>query len=144
MNSLLLTQIHNKILILLLLSSLLQVRHKLLQHINNNEKTLRAEIEKGTAPPNAVTGTEIDIDDVEYLMSDLWHNQCMITDERLGHSLELIKWDVTKPASIDNLVLMSGKGLKLFKKGKENLDLKIVERIEKRLDVARALQSDSF
>ena len=75
-------------------------------------------------------------------MSDLWHNQCMITQQRLGHTLELIKWDVTKPARIDNLVLMSGKGLTLFNKGKDTLDPAIIEKIERRLGVARKLACD--
>ena len=68
----------------------------------------------------------------------------MITDERLGKGLELIKWDVTKPATVDNLVCMSTKGAKLFKKGKETLDVNIVARIEKRLAMASVLCKDPF
>ncbi len=111
-----------------------QVRHRMLQHVKNREGEVRKAIEKGDAPEGAVASCLIDIDDVEFLMSQLWKNRCLISGERLGNTLELIKWDVKQPASVNNLVLMSAKGLKKFKEvGREGLDRSIVDAIERRL-----------
>jgi hypothetical protein len=65
----------------------------------------------------------------------------MISGERLGSGLELIKWDIGKPASVSNLVLMSGKGWTKFKKvgGKEGIRKEmpdVATEIEKRLAAA--------
>ena len=117
------------------------LRHTLLQHIKGRELELKKIIEKGEAPPGAVHGVEVDIDDVEYLMAELWSNRCAITEVRLGNQLELIKWDVTKVASMENLVLMSAHGKAIFVTagGKDGLPTHIIQRVEKRLAVVRAL-----
>jgi len=83
----------------------------------------------------------VDIDDVEYLMSELWRNRCYISGDRLGAQLELIRWDMTKPADIVNLVLMSAKGWAKFKKvgGRDGLSADVRERIERRLRVAEKM-----
>ena len=65
-------------------------------------------------------------------------SRCMISGDRLGSGLELVKWDVRKPASVSNLVLMSGKGWTKFQKvgGKEGIWKEmpdVAKEIEKRL-----------
>ena len=123
-----------------------QVRHRMLQHIKNREGEVKEQIEKGTAVEGAVHGVEVDTDDVEYLMAELWRNRCLISGDRLGTSLELIKWDATKKATLSNLVLMSAKGMKEFAKvGKEGLKAEVVEQIERRLSLAREVEGrDEF
>jgi tRNA A37 threonylcarbamoyladenosine dehydratase len=118
-----------------------QIRHRLLQHVKNRETDAQKRADAGEEGTEGwVTGVEIDADDVEYLMSELWRNRCYISGDRLGAQLELIKWDMGKAAAVDNLVLMSAKGLAKFKKvGKEGLDGETVERIERRLGVAKQL-----
>jgi len=118
------------------------VRHRLHQHIKNRETALRDEIEAGVAPEGAVYGVEVDTDDVEYLMAELWRNRCLISGDRLGTQLELIKWDIKKKATLSNLVLMSAKGMKKFKEagGKEGIDAQVRERIEARLELARRVE----
>lgn len=49
---------------------------------------------------------QIDMDDVEYIM-EVWKNRCSISAKRLGAVLELVRWDISKPASCNNIVLMS-------------------------------------
>jgi tRNA A37 threonylcarbamoyladenosine dehydratase len=117
------------------------VRHKLLQHINSREGQLKKAIEDKEAIEGAVSGSEVDIDDVEYLLMDLWKCQCAITDQRLGSQLELIKWDITKPARVDNLVLLSTEGWRTFRKagGKDGLDKAMHDKIEARIQFAKVL-----
>jgi len=62
----------------------------------------------------------------------------MISGDRLGSGLELIKWDETKAATVNNLVLMSAKGWNKFKKlgGKEGIAKEtpdLAREIEKRM-----------
>ncbi|EED91436.1 hypothetical protein THAPSDRAFT_262699 [Thalassiosira pseudonana CCMP1335] len=82
----------------------------------------------------------IDPDDVEYLMVELWRNRCGVTGDRLGTSLELYRWDRTRPATPNNLVLMSMKAAQKFEKdfealgdGRKGLDVDVVKRVEARL-----------
>ena len=82
----------------------------------------------------------IDPDDVEYLMVELWRNRCGVTGDRLGTSLELYRWDRTRPATPNNLVLMSMKAAQKFEKdfealgdGRRGLDVDVVKRVEARL-----------
>ena len=84
----------------------------------------------------------MDSDDVEYLMAELWRNRCLISGDRLGMQLELIKWDVKRKATLSNLVLMSAKGLNKFKEagGREGLDAGVRGRIEARLEVAKRVE----
>ncbi|GMI48082.1 hypothetical protein TrCOL_g8919 [Triparma columacea] len=114
------------------------VRHRMLQHIKGREEKTKKEIVEGTAPEGAVSGVEVDTDDIEYMMCQVWRNRCMISGDRLGSGLELVKWDVCKPASVSNLVLMSGKGWTKFQKvgGKEGIRKEmpdVAKEIEKRL-----------
>lgn len=94
---------------------------------------------------NNPTSSQVDTDDVEYLMAELWRNRCLISGDRLGTQLELIKWDIKKKATLSNLVLMSAKGMKKFKEagGKEGIDAQVRERIEARLELARRVEETS-
>ena len=85
------------------------VRHRMFQKIKSREHELKKEIDNGTAAPNAVSCVSVDCDDIEYMMCQVWRNRCLITGQRLGAGLELIKWDQTKPAEVPNLVLMSAR-----------------------------------
>ena len=116
------------------------VRHRLYQHLKVREKRLEDRLRsKVTPPPSSsdptiddeddrtlVDGTYvgplmIDPDDVEYLMVELWKNQCALSGERLGTSLELYRWDMSRPATPNNLVLMSAKSAKKFEDDYERL-----------------------
>lgn len=83
---------------------------------------------------------QIDPDDVEYLMAELWRNRCALTGERLGTSLELYRWDKTRPATPNNLVLMCLKAatkfesdFKKFGDGRVGLDENVRSKVEERL-----------
>ena len=100
----------------------------------------------GESHPSWVFGCSIDIDDIEFIMSDLWSNRCAITGERLGNMLELYKWVPTEVACAENLVLMSARGRKTFLKagGKDGLEKKIVEFVEGRLEYARTITTNQM
>ena len=112
------------------------VRHKKFQHFKNREDLMK----KGeiSMPENAFKGPlRIDMDDVEYIMG-VWRNCCAVTGARLGTTLELIRWDVTKPATSDNIVLMSLPAIHAFdEKGKDSFSEPIRKRIESRLALCR-------
>ncbi len=93
------------------------VRHKLYQHLRSREKKLQ-----------------------DKLMAELWKNKCAISGTRLGTTLELYRWDMTKPATPNNLVLLSVKSAQKFEKdfeelgdGRKGVDNINRARIEKRL-----------
>ncbi len=124
------------------------IRHKLYQHLRSREKkledklapTLKEGSENYTTTGTYIGAIQIDPDDVEYLMAELWKNKCAISGSRLGTVLELYRWDMTKPATPNNLVLMSVKSAQKFEKdfeelgdGRKGVDDIISARIEKRL-----------
>lgn len=64
---------------------------------------------------NLWVGTnDIDMDDVDFLMSTQWRLKCGVSSAKLGTVLELIRWDMTKPPTLDNLVLMGIKCIRKF------------------------------
>lgn len=105
------------------------VRHKLYQHLKSREKkfedkyrsTLREGSENYTTNGIYIGAVQIDPDDVEYLMAELWKNKCALSGERLGTTLELYRWDRSRPATPNNLVLMSVKSAQKFEKDFEEL-----------------------
>ena len=126
------------------------VRHKLYQHLKSREKkfedkyksTLTENSENYTTNGLYIGPVQIDPDDVEYLMSEIWKNKCGISGERLGTVLELHRWDKTLPAKPSNLVLMSIKSATKFEKdfeklgdGRDGVDIDVRKRIEARLQV---------
>ena len=124
------------------------VRHKLYQHLKNREKkfeekhrsTLRKDSAHYTTNGYYIGPIQIDPDDVDYLMAELWKNKCALSGERLGTVLELNRWDKGRPATPNNLVLMSVKSAQKFEKdleelgdGREGVDVQIRRRVEARL-----------
>ena len=57
---------------------------------------------------------QIDADDVEYILSEVWRNRCAVIGDSLGSSLELVRWDFSKPSDCQNLVVMCSKARKMF------------------------------
>lgn len=118
------------------------VRNRLYQKLIDRELKITA----GTLVCAAATdlnGTmhtgpvQIDGDDVEYLYG-VWRNRCGISGARIGATLFLARWDMSKPATTDNLVLMSAPALQDFDwKGKESVPPAIQSRIEQRLAACR-------
>jgi tRNA A37 threonylcarbamoyladenosine dehydratase len=113
------------------------VRHKLFQHLMNREVRIRSG-ELRVAGGVTYTGRiEIDEDDVEYLYG-VWRNKCGVTGARLGTTLSLVRWDTSKAATIDNLVLMSAHAMKAYdEKGREDIPEQVQRRIEQRLAACR-------
>lgn len=118
------------------------VRNKMFQHIMRREQ----QIESGTLQVNAsYTGRiEIGPDDIDYLLG-VWRNRCGVTGARLGTVLELVRWDLSKPATSDNLVLMCTHALKAYDtEGKSSIPEEIQQRIEARLAASRDLNCEAF
>ena len=124
------------------------LRHKLWQHLKSREKKLEEKLSPSLkeGSTNVTTdgiyiGTiQIDPDDIEYLMAELWKNKCALSGERLGTVLELHRWDKCRAASPNNLVLMSVKSANKFEKdfeelgdGREGVDAHVRKRVEARL-----------
>lgn len=81
---------------------------------------------------------QIDDDDVEYLL-EVWRNRCAVTGDRLGTVLELVRWDMTRPSTCNNLVLMGASTLQKYdENGKTTIPKDIQQRIEARLQSCRA------
>jgi len=80
---------------------------------------------------------QIDGDDVEYLL-EVWRNRCAVTGDRLGTVLELARWDMSRPSTCNNLVLMGVSALQKFDKdGKATIPKDVQARIEARLQSCR-------
>jgi tRNA A37 threonylcarbamoyladenosine dehydratase len=146
------------------------VRHRLYQHLKSREKKLEDQFSHSSSSSSSVvvptTTLEggsttvngglndnntkysniyvgpimIDPDDVEYIMSELWKNQCAISGDRLGTTLELHRWDRSRPAMPNNLVLLSAKTANKFEEdfekfgdGRTGVDESIQRRVDARL-----------
>lgn len=111
------------------------IRHRLHQHFKNREKKICDEIEKGLTnaekeqhinndhsegrPQRIVRGLwvgppQIDSDDVEYILTEVWRNRCCVSGEALGTVLEIARWDLSKPSNCQNLVLLGVKAMAAF------------------------------
>jgi hypothetical protein len=56
-------------------------------------------------------GTTLQInitDDLEYLL-EIWRNRCCITGHRIGTTLHLVRWDLSRPSTVDNIILIGDK-----------------------------------
>eukprot|EP00956_Cyclotella_meneghiniana_P023312 scaffold45236_cov59-Cyclotella_meneghiniana.AAC.4 len=124
------------------------VRHRLYQHLKQREKNLEEKLKPMLKSPDSNYTTngvyigpiQIDPDDVEYLMAELWRNRCALSGERLGASLELFRWDKTLPAAPNNLVLMCLKASQKFESdfealgdGRKGVDDEIRRKVDARL-----------
>ncbi|CAJ1962453.1 unnamed protein product [Cylindrotheca closterium] len=119
------------------------VRNKMFQHITRREQ----QIEDNTIPGvwASYTGKiQIGPDDIDYLLG-MWRNRCGVTGARLGTVLQLARWDLTKPATTDNLVIMSTHALKAYdEEGRGSIPHEVQKRIELRLAEARDVNSEAF
>ena len=89
----------------------------------------------------------IDDDDVEFIVQQVWKSRCAITQKRFGGHiiLTLTRWDATKPPTPDNLVLMmQNEADKLATKGKEAFPEDKVQKITARLAWAKQVCEDSW
>eukprot|EP00536_Pseudo-nitzschia_multiseries_P006993 jgi/Psemu1/194318/e_gw1.156.102.1 len=118
------------------------IRHKVFQQFGSREKKIASgelEISGGAIYTGPL---QIDSDDVEYLYG-VWRNRCAVTGAKIGAVLGLVRWDISKPATADNLVLMSRPAQQRFdEKGKSSIDPKVRTRIEERLTACRDLNYD--
>jgi tRNA A37 threonylcarbamoyladenosine dehydratase len=118
------------------------VRHKVLQQYSTREQKITKgalTIHGGASHTGPIA---IDGDDVEYLYG-IWRNKCAITGAKIGAVMGLVRWDTSKPATSDNLVLVSRPAMKaLDEKGKESIDLFVRTRIEHRLAACRDANCD--
>lgn len=86
---------------------------------------------------------QVDIDDMEYVLAEIWRNRCCVTGDTLGTVLELARWDLSKPSNCQNLVIMGAKALAKFDEllpygtNKDSIPIHIQQRIEARLAAAR-------
>lgn len=142
-----------------LLTKLFYCTCSLLQHLKRREKKIRDDIEAtaGVQSTSAqqekskdssvreghvvdgkwVGSVQIDIDDVEYLL-EIWRNRCAVTGDRLGTVLELARWDLTRPSTCNNLVLMGAGALHKFDaEGVSSVPESVQQKIEARLDSCR-------
>ena len=119
------------------------VRNKMFQHIMRREQL----IEEGKIPGlwASYTGkVRIGPDDIDYLLG-MWRNRCGVTGARLGTVLQLARWDLSKPATTDNLVLMSTHALKAYdEEGRSSVPDDVQKRIEARLAASRDLNCEAF
>ena len=87
---------------------------------------------------------QIDHDDVEYLLAEVWRNRCAVNGDRLGTVLEFVRWDIGKPSDSSNLVLMGQRALQKFDEayaqcgdGRESVPVDVRKKIEARLASTR-------
>ena len=119
------------------------VRHRLYQHLKDRERRIEDQLRHCSNMNGTHVGPiQIDPDDVEYLMAELWKNQCALSGERLGTTLELYRWDRRRPATPNNLVLMCARSAKKFEEdferlgdGRDGLDDAVRRRVEARLSI---------
>jgi hypothetical protein len=90
------------------------VRHRLYQHLKDRERRLEDQLRHCNMNRMHVGPIQIDPNNVEYLMPTLWKNQCALSGERLGMTLELYGWDRRRPATPNNLVLIFVRSAKKF------------------------------
>lgn len=120
------------------------VRNKLFQRLLNREKNIKSGDLDINGDVTFNGPLEICSEDVDYLLG-MWRNRCGVTGSRLGTTLSFARWDLSKPATTDNLVLMSTHALKAYdEKGKDSIPAEIQRRIELRLSASRDLNCEVF
>ncbi|GAX15316.1 hypothetical protein FisN_8Hh382 [Fistulifera solaris] len=88
---------------------------------------------------------QVDQDDIDYLMQ-VWRNRCAVTQARLGTIFHLVRWDVSQPSDLHNLVLISAGALQKydnpsdFLRSWETIPNDVRETIELRLQAIRQVQ----
>ena len=88
---------------------------------------------------------QVDQDDIDYLMQ-VWRNRCAVTQARLGTIFHLVRWDVSQPSDLHNLVLMSAGALQKYDdptdyhRNWESMPFDVRQTIELRLQAIRQVQ----
>lgn len=99
------------------------IRHRLFQHFKNRERIICDNLKKNQTKNEVhkfwIGQPQIDSDDVEYILNEVWRNRCCVTGEALGTVLEIARWDLTKPSNCQNLVLLGVKAMAAFDKASE-------------------------
>lgn len=99
------------------------IRHRLFQHFKNREKRISDALidsQKKNGVNNFWIGPpQIDSDDVEYIVNEVWRNRCCVTGDALGTVLEIARWDLSKPSNCQNLVLLGAKAMAAFDRANE-------------------------
>jgi hypothetical protein len=99
------------------------IRHRLFQHFKNRERIICDNLMKNQTKNELhkfwIGQPQIDSDDVEYILNEVWRNRCCVTGEALGTVLEIARWDLTKPSNCQNLVLLGVKAMAAFDKASE-------------------------
>lgn len=126
------------------------IRHRLFQHFKNREKKIGDIIKEKNQANNEVDANfwfgppQIDSDDVEYILAEVWRNRCCVTGESLGTPLEIVRWDLTKPSNCQNIVLLSVKAMTDFDRafeetgdGRNSVPEHIQSKIEARLQCCK-------
>lgn len=131
------------------------VRHRMRQQLKKREDRITQQVLQKIEDPeeralvaaraNATNGclvddiwigpVQVDRDDMEYLL-EVWRNRCAVSGHRVGAVLELVRWDMKRPGTCDNLVLLSSsKAIPEFDRpgGKDQIPLLVRRQIEQRL-----------
>ena len=134
-----------------ILTEYISLPDRLLQRIKRREKLIQDSVEESAGDTDKAVSVEggrivngkwigpvqIDGDDVEYLL-EVWRNRCAVTGDRLGTVLELARWDLSRPSTSNNIVLMGASALRKFDtKGKSTIPEDVQARIEARLRMCR-------
>lgn len=59
---------------------------------------------------------QIGVDDMECILTAIWGYRCCVTRDSVETMLELVRWNMAKPSTIENLVLFGSKALSKFEK----------------------------
>jgi len=104
---------------------------------DHSEDTEQEEDMRGTLIHGTWVGPcQVDGNDVEYLMAEVWRMRCAVTHKRMGVVLELTRWDLSLPSVCGNLVLMSKGIIAKLDEANNNKDfipIEIQQQIERRL-----------
>ena len=82
----------------------------------------------------------MDMDDVDFIISTQWRQKCAVSSARLGTILELVRWDITKASTLDNIVLMGIKCIRKFDESGWDRNVfgeDVRKKVEQRLACAR-------
>lgn len=106
-----------------------------ISHKNNSSPVRKGEsIDIIKTPDKWVGPLQVDLDEISYLLTEIWQNKCVVSGKRVGTVLALARWDISKPSIASNLVLMGNQALKKFdNSGKSVFGEKVVAKIEMRL-----------
>lgn len=113
------------------------LKHKMRQTFQNNE----------TRRFGSTGGIDMDEDDLEFIVTQVWHARCAVTGRRFGGhaTLVLTRWDPEAPPTPYNLVLvMIAQAQIIAEQGTAALPGDVQARIQERLEWARRICEHDF